>query len=126
MTGAGFRGLPARLAVHIVEDPAIDGYCLVGDREGDSIQVAVAHDGSTAAADQAELHAKILRRTPAMAAVLTEALGAFAEAFDANEHVSGTDLVEWFALWRSRVRELFDAPAPEGEAGPVRPALPPA
>lgn len=126
MTGGGFRGLPARLAVHIVEDPAIDGFCLVRDREGGSIQVAVAHDGSTAAVAQAELYADVLRRAPAMAALLTEALGAFAEAFDIDEPVSGADLVEWFAPWRSRVRELFEAPASGGGADPLRPALPPA
>jgi hypothetical protein len=125
MTGGGFGGLSAPLAVHIVEDPAIDGSCLVRDLEGGSVQVAVAHDGSTAAADQTEFHAEAVRRTPAMAALLIEALGAFAEAFDTDAPVSGTDLVNWFSPWRSRVRGLVEAPVTVSDADPLRPVQPP-
>ena len=47
-----------------------------------------------------------------------EALGAWAEQFDAQDDldkdvsVDGGDLVEWFADWRLRVREGLAAPPP--------------
>lgn len=54
---------------------------------------------------------EIHQRAPPMVALLSEALEAFAPAFDADDHVSGADLVEWFACWRRRVANVLGAPA---------------
>lgn len=56
----------------------------------------------------ARRHAVLFAASKAMAAVLQEALAAFASAFEANEPVPGADLVEWFAEWRIRVRAALD------------------
>jgi len=41
--------------------------------------------------------------------LIDEALSHEADAFDNDTEVSGADLVEWFAGWRSRVKDALDA-----------------
>lgn len=42
--------------------------------------------------------------TKLLESLIREAVNFEADAFDADEGVSGADLVEWFALWRVRVK----------------------
>ncbi len=53
-----------------------------------------------------------------MLALLREALAAWSEQFDATEDATdaeqygaGTDLLEWFSDWRSRVRNHLASPS---------------
>jgi hypothetical protein len=41
--------------------------------------------------------------------VLREAVSFEARAFDSNQEISGSDLVEWFAEWRHRARRAIRA-----------------
>lgn len=49
----------------------------------------------------------------AIANVLAEALAYEAEQFDGGLSVSGADLVNWFAGWRTRLREALASPDAE-------------
>jgi alkanesulfonate monooxygenase SsuD/methylene tetrahydromethanopterin reductase-like flavin-dependent oxidoreductase (luciferase family) len=42
-----------------------------------------------------------------MRELLADALDYECEAFDTDSEVNGADLVEWFAEWRLRVREVI-------------------
>lgn len=58
-------------------------------------------------------HAALFAASRDMAVVLQEALEAFGAEFEADEDVSGADLVQWFAEWRIRARaSLGKAGAP--------------
>lgn len=52
----------------------------------------------------AHRHAQLFAASKAMAAVLQEALAAFASGFDADTELCCADVVEWLAGWRERAR----------------------
>jgi hypothetical protein len=45
-----------------------------------------------------------------LAALIDEALTAWADEFEGNLHISGADLVEWFGDWRQRMQTAINAP----------------
>jgi uncharacterized protein YdiU (UPF0061 family) len=45
-----------------------------------------------------------------LAALIDEAVTAWADEFEGNLHISGADLVEWFGDWRQRMREAITNP----------------
>ena len=100
------------------EDRVEDGFGLIRTDTSPAIEVAIVHDGSDRGIGEAEKYAQLLGLSPVMLTLLQEALGAWAEQFDAPDDpgedvsVDGGDLVEWFADWRLRVREGLAAPPP--------------
>ena len=52
----------------------------------------------------ARRHAQLFAASKGMAAVLQEALAAFAPGFDADAELCCPDVVEWFAGWRERAK----------------------
>jgi hypothetical protein len=48
-----------------------------------------------------------------LAALIDEAVSAWAGEFEGNLHISGADLVEWFGDWRQRMREAITNPEPD-------------
>lgn len=54
----------------------------------------------------------LLVQAPALHALVGEALDTWADRFASDQHISGADLVEWFAQWLQRAQEL-PAAAPE-------------
>ena len=108
-----------RLLVLPFENRVEDGFGLIRTDTSPAIEVAIVHDGSDRGIGEAEKYAQLLGLSPVMLTLLQEALGAWAERFDApddapdgDHYVSGSDLVEWFGDWRLRVREGLAAPAP--------------
>ena len=92
-------------------DVVSDGYGLIRTEASPATQVAVAHDGTLRGTEQAKAYVALLARAPAMRRLLDQALIFEADAFDADEPVSGADLVEWFAFWRLEVRTALSRPA---------------
>lgn len=117
MSAGDFPGSATPIPVLVIEDLLTDGFFLIRSGAANPVEVAIAHDGSDDARDQAEIHAHCLRRAPAMGILLAEALTAFGDAFDGDAEVSGADLVEWFALWRRRLRATLGAVAQPGRGG---------
>lgn len=117
MSAGDLPGPTMPIPVLVIEDPFTDGSCLIRSDAANPIEVAIAHDGSDDARDQAEIHAQCLLRAQAMVTLLAEALTAFGDAFDGDAEVSGADLVEWFALWRRRLRATLGAVAQPGRGG---------
>jgi hypothetical protein len=99
------------LSILVLEDVVSDGYGLVRTEASPAALVAVAHDGTPRGVEQAQAHAALLARAPAMRRLLDQALGFEVDAFDADEPVSGADLVGWFAVWRLEVRAALSWPA---------------
>ncbi len=111
--------ISGRLLVLPFEDRVEDGFGLIRTDTSPAVEVAIVHDGSDRGIGEAEQYAQLLGLSPVMLTLLQEALGAWAEQFDApddapdeDHYVSGSDLVEWFADWRLRVREGLAAPPP--------------
>ncbi|MBE7212911.1 MAG: hypothetical protein INR65_18005 [Gluconacetobacter diazotrophicus] len=107
--------ISGRLLVLPFEDRVEDGFGLIRTDTSPAIEVAIVHDGSDRGIGEAEKYAQLLGLSPVMLTLLQEALGAWAEQFDApddDHYVSGTDLLEWFGDWRLRVREGLAAPPP--------------
>ncbi len=110
--------IAGRLLVLPFEDRVEDGFGLIRTDTSPAIEVAIVHDGSDRGIGEAEQYAQLLGLSPVMLMLLQEALGAWAEQFDAPDDpdedvsVDGGDLVEWFADWRLRVREGLAAPPP--------------
>ncbi len=111
--------ITGRLLVLPFEDRVEDGFGLIRTDTSPAIEVAIVHDGTDRGIGEAEKYAQLLGLSPVMLTLLQEALGAWAEQFDApddapdgDHYVSGSDLVEWFADWRLRVREGLAAPPP--------------
>lgn len=44
----------------------------------------------------------------AMKALIREAVAAWADDFDTDNHINGADLVEWFSGWRQRARAVVE------------------
>ena len=99
------------LSILVLEDVVSDGYGLIRTEASPATQVAVAHDGTLRGTEQAKAYVALLARAPAMRRLLDQALIFEADAFDADEPVSGADLVEWFAFWRLEVRTALSRPA---------------
>lgn len=53
---------------------------------------------------------------PSLETILHEAVNFEARAFDDDQHISGADLVEWFAQWRRRARAIVRANHPSHDA----------
>ncbi len=110
--------ISGRLLVLPFEDRVEDGFGLIRTDTSPAVEVAIVHDGSDRGIGEAEQYAQLLGLSPVMLTLLREALGAWAEQFDAPDDpdedvsVDGGDLVEWFAEWRLRVREGLAAPPP--------------
>ena len=103
--------IAGRLKVRRIGNRRTDGHVLIRTDISPAAEVAVVHGGSTRRCSEAEQLAELLGLSPVMLELLREALGAWAEQFDAmdeaddtDHYVSGADLVEWFADWRLRVR----------------------
>ena len=115
------RDLPeitGRLAIQPFNDSMEGGFGLVWTDMNPSVEVAIVHDGSDRGVGEAGEYARLLSLSPTMLTLLREALGAWAMQFDgpngasdADLHVSGPDLLEWFAGWRMRVRQELRAEA---------------
>lgn len=104
--------IEGHLAVRVLEDVVSDGYGLVRTDRSPAVEVAIVHDGTDHGIGETEAYVALLARAPAMKRLLDEALAFEAEALDADEPVSGADLVEWFAGWRLDVRTLLTQPLP--------------
>lgn len=87
-----------------------DGFDLARTDWGEAVLVATVPDGAGYGVGEAEGHARLLARSPAMLRLLREVLGLFAAEFEAGKDVSGADLVERFAEWRSRAMVELAAP----------------
>ncbi len=87
-----------------------DGFDLARTDWGEAVLVATVPDGAGYGVGEAEGHARLLARSPAMLRLLREVLGLFAAEFEAGKDVSGADLVERFAEWRSRAMTELAAP----------------
>ena len=110
--------ITGRLAIQPFEDRMEGGFGLVRTDTDPSVEVAIVHDGSDRGVGEAGEYARLLSLSPTMLTLLREALGAWAMQFDgpngasdADLHVSGADLLEWFAGWRMRVRQELRAKA---------------
>ena len=111
--------ISGRLLVLPFEDRVEDGFGLIRTDTSPAVEVAIVHDGSDRGIGEADQDVQLLGLSPVMLTLLQEALGAWAERFDApddapdgDHYVSGSDLVEWFAEWRLRVRGELAAPPP--------------
>ncbi len=114
--------IAGRLEVRRIENGPADGHALVRTDTSPAIEVAVVRGRSGCGGREPEQLAELLGLAPVMLELLREALGAWAQQFDApdeaddaDHYVSGADLVDWFADWRLRVRTAL-TPASAGPA----------
>lgn len=72
-----------------------------------------------AAATRAEWDAirPLLVQAPALHALVSEAVAAWGEPFASDQHISGADLVEWFAEWLERARAVVPPPRMDATFG---------
>ncbi len=103
--------IAGRLEVQRIENGSADGHALVRTDISPAAEVAIVRGRSGCGGREPEQLAELLGLSPVMLELLREALGAWAQQFDApdeaddaDHYVSGADLVEWFADWRLRVR----------------------
>ncbi|USQ74081.1 hypothetical protein NF552_23050 (plasmid) [Roseomonas mucosa] len=89
--------MPRILTPKVVEDVVEDAYGLVRTDCSPPVEVAIVHDGTDRGVGETQIYVDLLARSPGMRRLLDEALLFEATAFDADEPVSGADLVEWFA-----------------------------
>ena len=110
--------ISGRLLVLPFADRLGSGFGLMRTDTSPAVELAIVHDGTDRGIGETEQYAQLLGVSPVMLTLLQEALGAWAERFDAPDNpdedvsVDGGDLVEWFADWRLRVREGLAAPPP--------------
>jgi hypothetical protein len=103
MTNAPESG-DALLRPNIIEDFADDDFGIIREPGGPRVEIAIAHDGSTDGVLEAERAAAAIMALPALRDVLREATNAWGDAFNGDGHVSGADLLDWFAQWRLRAQ----------------------
>ncbi|HWF95027.1 MAG TPA: hypothetical protein VG291_08750 [Xanthobacteraceae bacterium] len=118
------------LPIKIVTDEIQDGFGMIRTPASPPVEIAIIHDGSDHGLTEAGTHARLFAASPAMRALLTEALDAWAKQFDGADEtdlgVSGVDLVDWFSAWRLKVKEELAAatdgtPPGGGEDGSDQP-----
>ncbi len=104
------RTLPrieGRLAVRMLADKTLDGFCLFRTDASPTVTVAVVYDGSDRAHGEAEGYARMLSIAPAMLDLLTGALARWGEAVEKDSEIDGGDAVEWLAKFTVEVREAL-------------------
>jgi hypothetical protein len=110
-TGGDWTCVPTQQTMH-------DGTILItwGVQVGGTDQwVGKAHPIGASPEHQTEAHTngRLFAASKTMATALMEATQAWADQFDAPADreisVSGGDLVEWFAAWRLRARQVLNA-----------------
>ncbi len=95
------------------------GFALVRTDTEPTVEVALVNDGADRGIGEAEQYAQLFACAPLMLGLLREALAVWSEQFDAlddsddDTSVSGGDLLDWFAGWRSRVRDRLGRPVAE-------------
>ena len=98
----------ALLRPKIIEDLTDDDFGMIRCPDSPAVEVAVAHDGTRKGLRQAETIARLIINALQLRDLLFEATYVWADLFDAppdvDGHVSGADLVEWFAQWRLKAK----------------------
>jgi hypothetical protein len=98
----------ALLSPKIIEDLTDDDFGMIRYPDSSAVEVAVAHDGTREGVRQAETIARLIINALQLRDLLFEATYVWADLFDAppdvDGHVSGADLVEWFAQWRLKAK----------------------
>jgi hypothetical protein len=98
----------ALLRPKIIEDLTDDDFGMIRCPDSPAVEVAVAHDGTREGVRQAETIARLIINALQLRDLLFEATYVWADLFDAppdvEGHVSGADLVEWFAQGRLKAK----------------------
>lgn len=106
----------ATARVKVIEDLTDDDYGIIREPGGPRVEIAIAHDGTTEGVIEAEGLYFAIAALPALQAILTTAIGAWAGQFDeeadGDSEVPGAELVEWFAQWRLQAKEALAEMSP--------------
>ena len=86
-----------------------------------AVEIVVVHDGSSAAAGEAEACSALLALAPAMLDLLRDALTAWSDQFEGDDdtdlHVSGADFIDWFTGWRCTAKRRLSSLLPNSASG---------